>query len=45
MSLNRKRELIEVAKVVCRDLRKNSTKAERILWETIRNKKLLDKKF
>lgn len=33
MSLNRKRELIEIAKV------------ERILWESIRNKKLLDKKF
>jgi very-short-patch-repair endonuclease len=45
MSLNRKRELTEVAKVVCRDLRKKSTKAEKIFWESVRNKKLLDKKF
>ena len=30
MSLNRKRELVEVAKVVCRNLRKDSTLAEKI---------------
>lgn len=45
MSLNRKRELVAVVKVVCRDLRKNATETEKIFWETIRNKKLLDKKF
>jgi len=45
MSLNRKRELVEVAKVVCRDLRRNSTKAEKIFWEAVRNKKFIGKKF
>ena len=45
MSLNRKRELVEVAKVVCRDLRKNSTKAEKIFWEAVRNKRFIGKKF
>ncbi len=45
MSLNRKKELRKVAKVVCRDLRKNSTPAEKIFWEAIRNKKLNGKKF
>jgi len=45
MSLNSKSKLAEVAKVVCRELRKNSTKAERLLWDKIRNKKLLGKKF
>ena len=45
MSLNRKKELREVAKVVCRDLRKNSTLAEKIFWEAVRNKKLNGMKF
>jgi len=45
MSLNRKRELIAVAKVVCRDLRKNATKAERLFWDAVRNRKLEGKKF
>ena len=45
MSLNNKTKLFEVAKVVCRELRKNSTKAERIFWEVIRNKKFYRKKF
>lgn len=45
MSLNNKTKLIEVAKILCRDLRKNSTKAERILWEELRNKKFYGKKF
>ena len=45
MSLNRKRELIEVAKVICRDLRKNSTMAEKIFWEAVRNKRFIGKKF
>ena len=39
MSLNRKKELTEVTKVLCRELRKNSTKAETIFWEAVRNKK------
>lgn len=45
MSLNRKRELAEIAKTVCRELRKNSTKAENIFWEEVRNRKLSGKKF
>ena len=45
MSLNNKTKLVEIAKVVCRELRKNSTKAERILWEELRNKKLSNKKI
>jgi very-short-patch-repair endonuclease len=45
MSLNNKKKLVEVAKVVCRDLRKNSTKAERIFWEQVRNKRFCGKKF
>jgi very-short-patch-repair endonuclease len=45
MSLNIKRELVEVAKVVCRDLRKNSTNAEKLLWQAVRNKKFEGRKF
>jgi very-short-patch-repair endonuclease len=45
MSLNRKRELREIAKVVCRELRKNSKQAENILWNAIRNRKLEGRKF
>jgi len=44
MSLNNRRKLVEVAKVVCRELRKNSTEVERKLWEAVRAKKL-GKKF
>jgi len=45
MSLNNKRKLVEIAKVVCRGLRKNPTKAEKIFWESVRNKQLCGKKF
>ena len=45
MSLNNKRKLVEVAKVVCRNLRKNSTEAEKVLWEAVRAKKFDGKKF
>lgn len=45
MSLNAKNKLVEVAKVVCRELRKNSTEAEKLFWEAVRNKKLSGKKF
>jgi very-short-patch-repair endonuclease len=45
LSLNNKTKLIEVAKVVCRELRKNSTKAEKKLWGAVRNKKFYGKKF
>jgi len=45
MSLNRKKELRDIAIVVCRDLRKNSTTAEKIFWEAVRNKRFNGKKF
>lgn len=45
MGLNRKRELFNIAKIVCRDLRKNSTKAEKVLWEVLRDSNFLNKKF
>ena len=45
MSLNSKAKLRQIAKVVCRELRKNPTDAERLFWEKVRNKKFLGKKF
>jgi len=45
MSLNNKAKLVEIAKVVCRELRKRETDAEEILWKKLRNRKLLNKKF
>ena len=45
MSLNSKAKLRQIANVVCRELRKNSTGAERLFWEKVRNKKFLGKKF
>lgn len=45
MSLNNKKELVEIAKEVCRELRKRSTKAETILWEILRRKNICEKKF
>ena len=45
MSLARNKKLIEVAKVVCRELRRNETEFEKVLWEAIRNNNLFGKKF
>ena len=45
MSLNKKAELTEIAKSICRQLRNNPTKAERILWENLRKKKISGKRF
>lgn len=45
MSLNKKRELREIAKTFCRQLRKNSTEAEKIFWEIVRDRKFRNKKF
>lgn len=39
MSLNNKKKVVEIAKFVCRDLRKNSTKAETIFWQKVRNRR------
>ena len=40
MSINSIRQLRAIAKELCRDLRKRSTNAEKILWEIVRNRKL-----
>ena len=45
MSLNKKAELAEIAKSICRQLRNNPTKAEIIFWESLRKKKIFGKKF
>lgn len=38
-------KLKNIAKQLCRDLRKNATNSERILWEVVRNRKLYNRKF
>jgi len=45
MSLNKRKELSIVAKKLCRELRVNQTQSEKILWDKIRNRQLLGKKF
>ena len=45
MSLNKNKELREIAKRSCRELRKNSTNAEKMFWNKVRNHKFLGKKF
>ena len=45
MSINNKKELSLIAKELCRKLRANQTNSENILWEFVRNRKLLNKKF
>ena len=45
MSLNKRKELSIVAKKLCRELRVNQTQSEEILWESIRSRQLLGKKF
>lgn len=45
MSLNKKKELAQIAKHLCRELRKNSTDSEIILWAKLRNRQLDGKKF
>ena len=45
MSLSKNRRLILVAQTLCRELRRNSTKAEDLLWQRLRNRKLNNKKF
>jgi very-short-patch-repair endonuclease len=45
LSLNKNRELLQVINAETKKLRKKSTKAERILWEELRNRKFLKKKF
>jgi very-short-patch-repair endonuclease len=45
MSLNYKASLREIAKIVSRDLRKDSTETEKIFWNIVRNRKFYNKKF
>lgn len=45
MSLNSKQKLIPVAKQLARKLRKNSTPAEDIFWQAVRDRRFLQKKF
>lgn len=45
MSLSKNKKLVEVAKRLSRDLRRNQTNAEKIFWEKVRNRKFLNKKF
>lgn len=45
MSLSKNPKLIAVAKKLCRDLRKQSTPAEKIFWEAVRDRRFLYKKF
>ena len=45
MSLTKNRGLINIAKIISRDLRKNSTNAEQLLWNKLRDKRFSNKKF
>ena len=45
MSLNKKSQLAENAKVLSSELRKNSTLAEKNLWVVLRDKNIENKKF
>jgi very-short-patch-repair endonuclease len=45
MSLTKSRELVLVAKEVCRELRRRSTKAEDLLWKQLRNRRFMNKKW
>ncbi|HEV8538120.1 MAG TPA: endonuclease domain-containing protein [Bacteroidota bacterium] len=37
--------VIELAKKLCRELRRRSTRSEQLLWQAVRNRQLLDTKF
>jgi len=45
MSLNDNKKLRQIAKVHCMELRKNSTKAEKIFWEQVCNRKFMGLKI
>jgi len=45
MSLNKSYNLRQIAKKRCRELRRNSTPAEKIFWERVRNRKFLNLKI
>lgn len=45
MSLSKRKELVNIAKNLCRELRKNQTNAEKIFWEEVRGRKFCNFKF
>ena len=45
MSVNITPQLKAIAKTLCRDLRKHATPAEKLFWNEVRNRKLLNKKY
>ncbi len=45
MSLNGNKKIRFIARELCRELRRNATHSERIMWEVVRNKKLNNCKF
>jgi very-short-patch-repair endonuclease len=45
MSLSKNPKLIVISKQLCRNLRKQSTPAEAVLWKHLRNRKLINRKF
>ncbi len=45
MSLSRSLKLIAVAKAAARDLRRRQTKGESLLWDVVRNRRFIGKKF
>ena len=45
MSISNDPRLRQVAKQLCRELRKSQTNAEKIFWEAVRNRKFLELKF
>lgn len=45
MSLTNDPRLRQIAKQICRELRKNQKNAEKIFWEAVRNRKFMGLKF
>ncbi|NWF89014.1 MAG: DUF559 domain-containing protein [Ignavibacteriaceae bacterium] len=45
MSLTRNPKLVEIAKMLCRELRKKATETEKMFWDAVRDRKFLNKKF
>lgn len=45
MSLSKNPKLIAIAKIICRDLRKHAKNSEKVFWENVRNRKILNYKF
>jgi very-short-patch-repair endonuclease len=40
-----RRHVVQAAEVICRTLRRNSTKSEKLFWVKVKNRKFLGKKF